>query len=180
MGVCPDNYYRCSDDTSGDNTVCSRKFSDCPILDIKIIEDAQRMASWNSQSPVRNSEQVSGYTYKRYYDNKFVTFTKNAAGVDNLPITTVKMGDTSPCADPLEQANGQVIAYPTEMMQGGCSFDEFAQNEYDERYRSTGLSDSEYEVQLNNAVLDILMALPNYQSEVPNFYDKGNIVYTGY
>ena len=74
------------------------------------------MADWNAESTPRNRQVVGDYTYLRYYDDKFVTFTKYADGVDNLPITTLKVGDAKPCANPLDQPNSKIIAYPTEIM----------------------------------------------------------------
>ena len=156
---CPAGTSACSSATSAENTVCypdDEKESKCPITSMRF--------------ELTSGIDSSAATAIRVSDEYSLVFSKSSA--DSLPITSTQMAFSEPCMVPSEVVELPAF-YPTEIDRNRLTCSEIHGRREDSRYEKAGdFQVSEYDLQLDSGVLEIIKAQPMADNYVGDYEKK--------
>ena len=120
------------------------------------------------------------YTVKAFESNNetasYIVYSKNST--NNLPLTTTRVEQGTPCIQPEDLSQPDTYYYPLELDRNreDCRLADGIGITDDPRFEETaGVSVTEYEVQKASGVLDMLTKLPMYTEYVGEDYIVKNL-----
>jgi hypothetical protein len=171
---CKSGYVACSDETSAENTICVRsgEQDQCPITFMTFTEDEDDIKYYKNDT--------ENYVVQKVEDDTYFVYSKTRG--DSLPITSTSV-EYKPCLDPIDvsrspSVNYQFVYYETELdkQKEDCGLVPQFDERYDTRFEKLDFSVSEYDVQDDNGVIDIIYRQPLARDQV-QIHQKDQIKY---